>query len=59
MMRYERKGATSGEYALIAAVIAAVIITSCMCLGTQISSRFTNTASSVHGQGRTIDQPTE
>jgi pilus assembly protein Flp/PilA len=45
--RDEEKGATAVEYGLLVALIAAVIITTVVLLGTQIKGAFTSITSSI------------
>ncbi|MHC5230684.1 Flp family type IVb pilin [Brucella sp. LJL56] len=51
--RKDESGATAIEYALIAGLVAVVIITGATTLGTTISQKFTDIATSVENAGST------
>lgn len=50
--RKDESGATAIEYALIAGLIAVVIITGATTLGTKISQKFTDIATTVEEAGK-------
>ena len=50
-MKGDERGVTAIEYALIAALIGIVIIVGATAVGTQISSKFANIASSIGNAG--------
>jgi pilus assembly protein Flp/PilA len=47
----DESGATAIEYGLIAALIAAVIITALTAIGTNLNAKFTTISTSVQGAG--------
>jgi pilus assembly protein Flp/PilA len=49
----DESGATAIEYGLIAALIAAVLITALTMIGTELSTKFTNIANTVKDAGAT------